>query len=115
MGGDESAQRLGANQRCIAGQHDDQLGPAQRSARYLHGVPSTVLRLLQHDCSPGGLDDSQDLLGLMPHHDNCLFRAQRGAGAKDLFNQRPPARAVQHFREARLQPCALSSGEDDDS
>ncbi len=114
MGGDQRAQGFGADERSVAWQDHNKLGPAQGAARHLHGVSGSVLRVLQDAFGIPGFDDSHDLFGLMPYDDNRLFRSEWGASAQHVLDQRAASGAVQHFRKTRLEPRTFSGGQDDD-
>src|SRR6202034_2856232 len=58
------------------------------------------------------LDRRAYVFRLMPHDGDDLSRLQRLAGAHDLLDERPSARAVQHLRERGLQPRTLAGRED---
>jgi hypothetical protein len=70
---DHRAQRLCAHQWSIAWHHHDNLGIAYRSTSDLHGVPGSVLRLLQDGRRAAGFYHGHDLLGLMAHNDYCFL------------------------------------------
>ena len=68
----------------------------------------SALRLLQYRFGAERRDRGDYVIGLMPHDRNDLARFQGLAGAHHLLDERPPARAVQHFRQRGFQPRALA-------
>ncbi len=95
-------QRLRADQWRITWQDHNDLGIPNRSPGDLHGVPGTMLRLLQHGLRAGRFHDCHNLLSLMPHHDDCFLRAQRSARPQNLLDQGAATRPVEHLCQAGL-------------
>jgi hypothetical protein len=60
------------------------------------------------------LDNGGDLLGLMSYDNDGLPQLERLACAHNMFDERAPTGAVQHFRQAGFQPSAFAGCENDD-
>jgi hypothetical protein len=108
--GDHGAQGLGANQRRITWQNQSEFRRAQCAARYLYGVTSAALRLLQHAFRFLRFDYGGDLLSLMTYHRYDFSQLQWDAGGNHVFHEAASTGTVQNLRYAGLQPRPLSRG-----
>ena len=115
MRGNERLQGCRAHEGSIARQHNRKLRSAKRAFGTIHGAAGAILRLLQHGKCPERLDHCGDLFRLVTHDDHGLAGLQRLAGAHNMFDERSPARAVQHLRQARLQPRPFARSQDHNS
>ena len=114
MSREQSFECFGPDERRIAGKHDGKFGVSQRAARYLHGVTGAVLRLLQRRRRPpNGATVAVTSSAWWPTTAMVFLAPSGDAGADDLFNQRSPAGAMQHFCEAGFQSGAFTGGEND--
>ena len=120
---DELAQRLGAQQRCVARQHDDRrlvvvVVAAEGRHADRRGVAGAVLLDLldEGDVGPAGrelLHLLGDLLGAVADDDDRAFGMHQLEGVDDVQDHGPPADEVQRLGAARPHPGAFSGGEHD--
>lgn len=117
MRGHQRAHRLGSQQWHVSVDHHDGAGAVRDGVQGdPHGVPGPELLGLEHGRGVRG-DLAQvgpDLVGAVPHHDDCAVRGQRRGGAQHVTEQRPAEQRVQHLGQCRLHPLALTGGENDD-
>src|SRR6266581_5410103 len=108
------SQRVGANQRDIAVEHECRPALVEMLRRLHHGVAGAQLGFLHdpycavlfngpaHELAAEAIDDADDLR-------RELFR-----GIQNVFEQRPPRQAMQHLGRARVHALARTRGENDD-
>ena len=123
VGGDQLVERLRAQQRGVAGEHDDRRLVVEVVARDRRhparcGVTGAALfdLLDERDVRPrrGELGDlRRDLLGVVADDDCGRRRAQPLQGLDDVEDHRPAADHVQRLRAVRAHPRALAGGEHD--
>jgi hypothetical protein len=112
---DQRGEGTGPDQRQVAVEHDDgALGVGRQ--RDPHRVPGAVLpllayrlRLRRHVGEMG-----TDLVGAVTDHDDGALRAERRGGGQYMADEGTAEQRVQHLRQRRLHPLALTGGEDDD-
>src|SRR6266581_176395 len=108
------SQRVGANQRDIAVEHECRPALVEMLRRLHHGVAGAQLGFLHdpycavlfngpaHELAAEAIDDADDLR-------RELFR-----GVQNVFEQRPARQAMQHLGRARVHALARTRGENDD-
>ena len=110
---DELFQGFGAEERRIAGHHEDVFrGLADFAARNLKSVASALLRLLQNGIGAESFDDGADFFGLVADDGEDLAGLERLAGADHVFDERATAGAVENLREFGLHARAFAGRED---
>ena len=101
--------RFRADQRRVARKNHRKLrARGNRPPRHQHGVARPALRLLQYRLDAERRHRGAHVIGLMPHDRHDLARLERLAGAHHVLDERPAARAVQHFCQRGFQPRALA-------
>ena len=123
VGGDELVERLGPQQRRVAGEHDDRrlvVEVVARDGRHparRRVAGAALLELLdERDVRPrrGELGDLRgDLLGVMADDDRGRRRPQPLQGLDDVEDHRPAADHVQRLGAVGAHPRALAGGEHD--
>ena len=115
---DQPVQRVGGEQRGVAGDHDD--GARRRGGQRLEGdpdrVPGAVLLLLDDRLAPAGPSSARcsvDRLAPVADHDDEVLGAERPGRGEDVPEQGAAADRVQDLRGGRAHPGALACGEDD--
>ena len=114
-GRDQRAQRLGADQRHVAVEHQRDAVVGQHRHRLLHRVAGAELRHLAHEfalrAGERGFDGFRPVAG----DDDALRWRQRLGGGEHVGQQRLPAERVQHLRARRPHPRAFARGHDHDA
>ncbi len=112
----EGCERAGAQQRCVAGDHDDgAVNVGQRVEREANGMTRAVLLRLHHR-----LGDRRDVgqvrgdrVPAMPDDNDQVVRIELLAGRHHVTDQTAAADRVQDLRHSRLHPGALAGGQHD--
>ncbi len=120
---DEFTQGVGAQERCVARQHEDRrlvvvVVAAERRHADRRGVTGAVLSHLlgEGDVGPTGrelLHLLGDLFGAVADDDDRSFGMHQLEGVDHVQDHGPPADEVQWLGAARLHPGAFSGGEHD--
>jgi hypothetical protein len=118
VGGGELPQRLTAEQRGVAADHDDGAvdAAAQLLQAHAYGVTGAVLLRL-HGRPYAGVDLGEvrgDLLAGVTHHDDQVLGLQRARGREHMAHQGAAAQFVQDLGCGRLHTGALTRCENDD-
>jgi hypothetical protein len=72
-----------------------------------------MLRMLQNGVGTEGFDEGGDMFRLMSDDHDGFLRAQRSAGAQDLFDKSAASCPVQDLGEAGLEARAFSGSKND--
>jgi hypothetical protein len=106
----ERGDRLGADQRRIAVQHDHGAVAAKLTRSSPDCVGGSAGLLLDRDRRPAIEQSLERPIGPIDHHDPlCASLARRSHGPGD---HRPPAQGMKHLRGRGAHPRALARGED---
>ena len=114
--GAQPLQRVGADQRRIAEDHQDivsALGDGRARDQYRVGRPAPLglgenLRL--RHCAAGLFGDG---IRVRPDHDRDRFRPGAAHRAQHMPQHRSPRDRVQHLRHSRTHACAFAGGKHD--
>jgi len=112
---EQGAKSFRADERRVAGKHDDVFRVADGAFGNEHGVAGAVLRLLQNGLDLKRFDGGGNLFGLVADDGDDFFCMERQAGADDVVNEQTATGVVQDFCEAGFEAGAFASGEDEDS
>ena len=118
MGGDESGERGGVQERDVATDHDDvalEIG-GQGVDPQLDGAPGARSVVLVDNERLGHQfeDRGRHRVALVPHHRDRVGRRQLTRGRQHMPDQRNPGERMQHLRPRTLHARALPGGENDD-
>ncbi len=123
VGGDQLVERLGAQQRGVAGQHDDGRGVVEvvtRDGRHADGsrVTGAALGHLldEREVGPRGRQLrhlGHHLVGAVADHERGRLRVQLAERVDDVQHHRPAADHVQRLGPIGPHARALAGGEDD--